>query len=154
MPMMEMQATHKPRAQEMKGIVSALAAAKSVQNVDAAMNIYHPECVLETPPMGTRYEGERSIRRALERFVEFAPDYAVSLVGQAADGDTLCSWGTIQFTPQHGFHGEIPNGKCVSVPVFILFRFRDERVIWESFNFDVAAVARQTGLDAGAYVMS
>ncbi|MER7755489.1 hypothetical protein [Kitasatospora sp. NPDC097643] len=31
---------------------------------------------------------------------------------------------------------------------FILFRFRERQVLWESFHFDVAALARQCGVAA------
>lgn len=82
----------------------------------------------------------------------FAPDYEVRLDGHGLDGETLCCWGEIAFTPAFTFGGAVPNGNRVSVPVFILCRLRDGRVSWESFHFDVAGVARQCGVDATALV--
>ncbi|WP_083742083.1 ester cyclase [Bradyrhizobium mercantei] len=136
---------------EMKELVSELARAKSRQDVGAILGIYHPDGVLEAPPMGSRYCGADSLRRAMENFFKFAPDYSVVLEGQAVDGDTLCSWGKISFTPQHSFGTETPNGERVTTTVFILFRFSDNRIVWESFHFDIADAARQTGVSASAY---
>src|SRR4051794_40635059 len=82
-------------AAEMKQIVSELARVKSEQDIEAALAIYHPEGVLQSPPMGARSHGADELRRGLEIFFKFAPDYSVQLTGQAADRETLCSWGTI-----------------------------------------------------------
>lgn len=136
---------------DMKAIVAELARVKSRQDSEAAMQIYHPEGVLAAPPLGSLAQGADALRRSVETFFKFAPDYAVDLAGQAADGDTLCAWGEIRFTPAYAFNGAIPNGKQVRTPVFILFRFRDRKVIWESFHFDIADVARQAGLAAEAF---
>ncbi len=132
-------------------IVDALAHAKSRQDVAAAMEIYHPEGVLESPSLGTRNEGG-AIHKAIVGWFDFAPDYQVRLDGHAMDGGTLCCWGEISFTPAFTFDGTVPNGAQVVVPVFILFQFDDGRVKWESFHFDVAGAARQCGVDATALV--
>ncbi|WP_040793276.1 nuclear transport factor 2 family protein [Nocardia paucivorans] len=132
-------------------IVERLAQAKSRQDVAAAMEVYHPDGVLESPSLGGYYVGGE-IEGAVERWFEFAPDYEVRLDGHGLDGETLCCWGEIAFTPAFAFGGAAPNGNRVSVPVFILFRFRDGRVSWESFHFDVAGVARQCGVEASALV--
>ncbi|MGV9839395.1 nuclear transport factor 2 family protein [Nocardia niigatensis] len=132
-------------------IVGRLAEAKSRQDVATAMTIYHPEGVLESPSLGTRYAGAE-IERAIAGWFAFAPDYTVRLDGHGLDGETMCCWGEIGFTPAFTFGGAVPNGDRVSVPVFILFGFQDGRVSWESFNFDVAGVARQCGVDASDLV--
>ena len=137
--------------ERMKAIVSELAAVKSRQDLEAALQIYHPEAVLLSPPVSSRAQGRGELRNNLATFFRFAPDYAVDLHGQAADGDTLCSWGEIRFTPAYSFRGDQPNGKQIRTPVFILFRFRDDKVAWESFHFDLADVARQVGLPAEAF---
>lgn len=132
-------------------IVERLAQAKSRQDVAATMAVYHPDGVLESPSLGSRYAGTE-IEGAITGWFAFAPDYKVRLDGHGLDGETLCCWGEIAFTPAFTAGGAVPNGNRVSVPVFILFRFRDGRVSWESFHFDVAGVARQCGVDATALV--
>ena len=137
--------------EDMKQIVSELARVKSQQDVEAALAIYHLDGTLLSPPMGACSNGAAELRRGLEIFFKFAPDYTVELEGQAADGGTLCSWGTISFTPTYSFRGDKPNGARVTTPVFILFRFKDRRIIWEAFHFDLADVARQAEVPAEAY---
>lgn len=140
-----------PSPNQMKSIVGELARVKGRQNVEAALAIYHPEGELVSPPMGSASNGADEIRKSLETFFRFAPDYSPKLSGMAADGDTLCAWGDISFTPTYTPRGDKPNGSSVTTPVFILFRFKDDRVAWESFHFDVADVARQAGVPAEAF---
>lgn len=132
-------------------IVEKLAQAKSRQDVAAAMAIYHPDGVLESPCLGTRYVGP-DVEGAIAGWFAFAPDYEVQLDGHGIDKGTLCSWGRASFTPAFTANGAIPNGQRVSTPVFILFQFKDSRICWESFHFDVAAVARQCGVHPSALV--
>lgn len=135
----------------MAAIVGELARVKSRQDVEAALAIYHPDGVLLSPPLGARSEGSEQLRKGLETFFRFAPDYSVTLSGQAADNDTLCAWGEISFTPAYTFRGEILGNVRATTPVFILFRFRDRKIVWESFHFDLADVARQVGVPAEAF---
>ncbi|MGW6377872.1 nuclear transport factor 2 family protein [Rhodococcus sp. NPDC055112] len=132
-------------------VVERLAHAKSRQDAVAAMAIYHPGAVLESPPLGTRFVGPE-VKGAVEGWFAFAPDYEVRVDGHAMDGDTLCCWGEISLTPAFTWNGVVPNGLRATVPVFMLFRFEDGRVSYESFHFDVAGVARQCGVDASALV--
>lgn len=136
---------------EMAGIVDALAAAKSRQDIEAAMRIYHPQGILVAPPLGPPREGAAEIRASLERFFALFPDYAVTLDGHAVSGETLIAWGAIHLTLSGTPGGQRPNGRRATVPVFILFRFADGRVVWESFNFDLASLCRQSGVSADAF---
>lgn len=131
-------------------IVERLAAAKSRRNVDEALALYHPDGVLLCPPFRSRSAGHREIRGSLEAFFELLPDYAVELDGYGMDGRRLAAWGTIRMTPARTFSGAEPNGRRVVTPVFILFEFADDRVVWESFHFDLADVAAQSGVPAEA----
>ena len=138
------------KAAEMVRIASALATAKSRQDVDKAMEIYHPNCVLEAPPFGSRREGSAQIRESLVRFFALFPDYSVNLSGSAVSGDTLVAWGEISATVSGKPGGQTPNGRRAQVPVFILFRCSEGRIVWESFNFDLASLCRQCGVTIDA----
>lgn len=132
--------------QEAIEIVERLAAVKSRQAVDEAVEIYHPDGVLLCPPFQSGSHGRDEIRTSLERFFALLPDYTVELDGYGMDGGRLAAWGTIRFTLQRTFDGTAPNGRQVAAPVFILLEFRDGHVVWESFHFDLADVARQSGV--------
>lgn len=137
---------------EAKSIVAKLAEVKSQQNISAALSIYHPEGTLLCPPWGSKSQGSEQLRTGLQSFFALAPDYSVNLSGYAMSGETLCAWGEIQFTLTATFRGDTPNGKRVKTPVFILFRFRDHKVAWESFHFDLADVARQSNVPAESFL--
>lgn len=139
-------------AGDMLTIASALAAAKSRQDLDETMRIYHPDIVLESPPFGTVGRGGDEVRAQLAFFFQVLPDYNVVLEGSAVSGDTMIGWGRVRATLTGEFSGRKPNGARAEVPVFILFRFRDGRVVWESFNFDLASLCRQCGIPAEALV--
>jgi predicted ester cyclase len=130
--------------QEAIEIVERLAAVKSRQAVDEAVEIYHPDGVLLCPPFRSEAHGRDEIRTSLVRFFGLLPDYTVELDGYGIDGVRLAAWGTIRFTLQRTLDGTEPNGHQVATPVFILFEFRDGHVVWESFHFDLADVARQS----------
>lgn len=135
-----------------KAIVSNLASVKSRQDVKAALEIYHRDATLLCPPWQSCAQGRDQIEKSLVSFFRLVPDYVVELAGYAMAGDTLCSWGTIRMTLSATPRGDTPNGRKASTPVFILFRFGEGQVIWESFHFDLADVARQSGVPAEAFV--
>lgn len=137
-------------ARAMRQIVAGLAAAKSRQDIPAAMTFYHRDCVLEASCLRSSHRGSQEIRNALVGFFERFPDYHVDLSGQAASGDTLIAWGEIRLTLSGRPGEQVPNGTRARVPVFILFRFAEGQVIWESFNFDLATLCRQSGVTIDA----
>lgn len=135
----------------MAALVAALAEAKSRQDVDAAMQIYHPEGVLEAPPLGVRREGSERMRSGLKSFFSTFPDYTVILENQAVSGETLIAWGSVHLTLTRTPSGQAPNGVRATLPVFILFGFREDKISWESFHFDLASLCRQSGVSLDAF---
>tara|TARA_R110002124_G_scaffold29084_3_gene101797 strand:- start:491 stop:949 length:459 start_codon:yes stop_codon:yes gene_type:complete len=141
-----------PAATDMQAIATALAIAKSRQDIDEAMRIYHPDIVLETPPFQAIGRGADEVRAQLGLFFQIFPDYEVVLENSAFAGDEMIGWGRIRVTLTGEFAGRTGNGTRAEVPVFIVFRFRDGRCIYESFNFDLASLCRQSGVPADALV--
>jgi SnoaL-like domain len=86
------------RVDRMFALAQALAVAKSRQDVPAAVEVLHPEMVLETPAFGSLARGHAGNERALIRFFATFPDYDVDLEGHASDGETLVCWGTVRMT--------------------------------------------------------
>ncbi len=141
-----------PSPSEMQAIATALAVAKSRQDIDEAMRIYHPGIVLETPPFQAVGRGTDEVRSQLDLFFQIFPDYEVVLENSAFAGEEMIGWGRIRVTLTGEFAGHKANGKRAEVPVFIVFRFRDGRCDYESFNFDLASLCRQCGVPAEALV--
>jgi predicted ester cyclase len=127
-----------------------LAAAKSRQDVPAALRLLHPEMLLESPAFGTRACGPAENKRALARFFASFPDYDVALYGHASNGDALVCWGTARMTMTGDRFGAVPNGRRAELPVFIRFTFKDDLIASERFFFDLSELCAQSGISTDA----
>jgi predicted ester cyclase len=138
------------RKDRMYELARALADAKSKQDVPAAMELFHPDMVLEAPAFGTRARGLPENEKALKGFFHSFPDYDVTLDGHAADGEVLVCWGTVRMTMSGDRFGVVPNGHRATLPVFIQFTFADDRIASERFFFDLSALCVQSGVSTDA----
>ena len=131
-------------------LAQALAAAKSRQDVPAAVRLFHRDMVLEAPAFGMTARGLAENERALARFFTAFPDYEVALQGHASDGETLTCWGSVRMTMTGDRFGVVPNGNRAELPVFIQFAFRDDLIAAERFFFDLSALCSQSGVSTDA----
>ncbi|MFG2088957.1 MULTISPECIES: ester cyclase [unclassified Spirillospora] len=138
------------RSHRMFELAQELAAAKSRQDVPAAMGLLHPEMLLEAPPLGTKAHGTTENERALTRFFASFPDYDVVLDGHAGNDDTLVCWGTARMTMTGDRFGVTPNGRRAELPVFIQFGFKDDLIAGERFFFDLSELCAQSGVSTDA----
>lgn len=127
-------------------LAQALATAKSRQDVPAAIELFHPDMVLEAPAFGTQARGLAENEKALKRFFESFPDYDVTLDGHATDGEMLVCWGTVRMTMSGDRFGVVPNGQRATLPVLIQFTFADDRIASERFFFDLSALCARSGV--------
>ncbi|WP_410603345.1 ester cyclase [Amycolatopsis sp. lyj-90] len=131
-------------------LVQALALAKSRQDIPAALDLLHPDMLLETPAFGTTAKGRAENERALRHFFASFPDYDVTLDGHASDGTTLACWGTARMTMTGGRFGVVPSGDRAELPVFIRFTFANGLIASERFFFDLSALCAQSGVSTDA----
>ncbi len=131
-------------------LAHALAAAKSRQDIPAALDLLHPDMVLETPAFGTTAKGRAENEKALTRFFATFPDYDVTLHGHADDGTTLVCWGAARMTMTGDRFGVVPSGERAEFPVFIQFTFADGLIASERFFFDLSALCAQSGVSTDA----
>lgn len=131
-------------------LAQALAAAKSRQDVPAALAVLHDEMLLETLAFGTSARGLAENAKVLRRFFTSFPDYNVVLEGHAANDDTLICWGRVQMTMTGDQFGVVPNGRRADLPVFIQFAFKDDRIARERFFFDLSELCAQSGVSTEA----
>ena len=129
-------------------LAQALAAAKSRQDVPAALTVLHDDMLLETPAFGTSARGLAENEKVLTRFFTSFPDYNVVLEGHAANDDTLVCWGRVQMTGDR--FGVVPSGRRADLPVFIQFAFKDDRIARERFFFDLSELCAQSGVSTDA----
>lgn len=131
-------------------LAQALAAAKSRQDVSAAIRLFDRDMLLETPAFGTNARGIAANSDVLTKFFKSFPDYSVTLQGHASNGDTLVCWGMAQMTMTGDRFGVIPNGRRAELPVFIQFAFKDDLIAGERFFFDLSALCAQSGVSTDA----
>jgi predicted ester cyclase len=131
-------------------LAQALAAAKSRQDVPAALTVLHPEMLLENPAFGTSARGLAENEKVLSRFFASFPDYNVVLEGHAANDEALVCWGRVQMTMTGDRFGVAPNGRRAELPVFIQFAFRDDLIVHERFFFDLSELCAQSGVSTDA----
>jgi predicted ester cyclase len=131
-------------------LAQALAAAKSRQDVAAALDLVHRDMVLEAPAFGTVARGVAENELALTRFFRSFPDYEVVLQGHAHGDDTLVCWGTARMTMSGDRFGVVPNGRRAELQVFIQFAFEDDLIAGELFFFDLSSLCAQSGVSTDA----
>lgn len=131
-------------------LAERLGIAKSRQDVAAALEVLHPDMVLETPAFGSRVQGLAENERILTRFFKSFPDYHVTLDGHACSDGTLVCWGVARMTMTGDRFGVVPNGRRAELPVFITFAFRDDRIARERFVFDLSELCAQSGVSTDA----
>lgn len=130
-------------------LAQTLASAKSRQDVEAAMKLFHPDMHLESP-FGTSARGLPANEAALRRFFVSFPDYEVVLEGHASNAGTLTCWGTAQMTMTGNRFGVIPNGRRAKLRVYIQFTFKDGLIASEYFFFDLSELCSQSGVSTDA----
>lgn len=126
----------------MLALASELVKVKSEQNILAALSIYHPDAVLESPSFGAVARGSEEIELQLNIFFSLFPDYAVELEQYAIRGNVMLSTGKVSVTLN------IPDKSCprIELPVFVEFQFQDNRIIKEVFFLDAGMVCRKSGV--------
>lgn len=135
-----------PPAATMRRVVADYAAAKSRQDVDAALALCSDAFRLETVALGVTAEDAAAARVQLGIFFTAFPDYGVTLEGSAAGEATLAAWGRARLTFAGPLLGMAPTGRTAELPIFCVFTFDGERLAGERFVFDLAELCAQTGL--------
>lgn len=92
--------THiQPPQSHMLHQVTALAHAKSRQNIEASLGIYHEDVELITPSLNAHGVGAARVRQQLEVFFNTFPDYQVTLEQHAFNDNLLLAMGQVTVTP-------------------------------------------------------
>jgi hypothetical protein len=126
----------------MLALSAELARVKSKQNIPAALAIYHPEIELISPGFDSVSCGSEEVEASLKIFFRLFPDYQVTLANYAFNDSTMLARGQVSVTPW------LPDRTCpkVSVPVFLEFQFKDERISKETFFLDVGLICKRADI--------
>ena len=127
-------------------IVARYAAAKSRQDVDAALALCDEDFVLETVPFGIHGRGKSEVAAQLQMFFTTFPDYEATLEGCVAGGSVVATWGTIRATMRGPFGSFAPTGRAFALPFSCVFPLSEGLLAGERFFFDLNAMCEQLGL--------
>ncbi len=131
---------------KMQALVNELARVKSEQNITAALDIYHPQVELITPSLNARGVGSQQARQQLEVFFNVFPDYAVTLSQHAFNDNLMLATGQVTVTPTLSPPLSKKTFPTVTVPVFIEFHFKDEKICKEVFHLEIEHIFKKSGL--------
>jgi len=127
---------------EMRSLVAGLAKAKSKQNIAEALEVYHPEAVMEAPGLGGLAKGHSEIDQQLRVFFRLLPDYRVELETHAFKGEIMLATGRV-IACLSVLEKDCPS---VSIPVFFEFHFSQEKISKEVFHLDAGVLSRKSGV--------
>ncbi len=133
-----------------RSLVRAYGAAKSRQDIGAALSICHESFRLETISFGLEAKDRAEAELHLQVFFGAFPDYRVTMDSLADDGSSISCWGTAYVTFAGEFLGLAPTGREAQVPFACVFDFQDGLLGRERFFFDLAVLCRQVGVSIDA----
>ena len=127
-------------------VVGLYAAAKSRQDVEAALDLCTEDFVLDTVAFGIRGVGSDAVAAQLRVFFATFPDYRVVIEGQAAADETVAAWGTLHATMRGALGSIAANGRACALPFACVFELRGDRLAAERFFFDLSTMCEQLAL--------
>jgi limonene-1,2-epoxide hydrolase len=131
-------------------VVTRYTAAKSRQDVAAALAVCTKTFVLDTVPFGIRGVGVDEVAAQLQIFFATFPDYRVTIEGEAAAEETVAAWGTLHATMRGALGSLAPTGRACTLPFVSVFEVGGARLTAERFFFDLGTMCEQLGLPADA----
>ncbi|HZR84020.1 MAG TPA: nuclear transport factor 2 family protein [Candidatus Binatia bacterium] len=129
-----------------RSLARSYGAAKSQQDIDAALAVCSEDFVLETMPLGLAARGRGEARRQLETFFGAFPDYRVTVEGIAAEGASVACWGRALMTFDGPFLGFAPTGRAADLPFVSVFACEGGALRGERFYFDLATLCDRIGV--------
>eukprot|EP00435_Cladocopium_sp_Y103_P077196 s1_g935.t1 len=118
-----------------RSLVRIYGAAKSRQDIEAALLVCSDSFSLEAVSIPRRATSKQESREMLQGFFAAFPDYAVTLDHITSDG-TAC-WGDVNMTHQSDFLGITASGTNINLPFYSTFEFDGASISGERFFLDV-----------------
>lgn len=131
-------------------LVRSYGAAKSEQDIGAALAACSDDFALETVSMGVETHGRAETEQQLELFFAAFPDYGVTMDGLTASNGVVTCWGRVRMSWKGAFLGHGPTGRTAELPYFCVFPCAAGALTGERFFFDLASLCEQIGLPPGA----
>jgi predicted ester cyclase len=127
-------------------LARAYGAAKSEQDIGAALAVCSPGFVLDTPSLGVVARDRDEARAQLATFFAVFPDYRFTIEGIAAEGSDVACWGRVRMTFAGRLFDLAPTGRTADLPAFSVFSYGGGALAGERFFFDLATLCAQIGV--------
>lgn len=129
-----------------RSLVRAYGAAKSEQDIGAALAVCSPDFVLDTPSMGAIARGADEARAQLGLFFHVFPDYGFAVDGIAAEDGSVGCWGQVRMTFAGDLLGLAPTGRTAELPAVSVFTCAGGAITGERFYLDLAGLCARIGV--------
>jgi steroid delta-isomerase-like uncharacterized protein len=134
-------------------VLERYAEAKNAHDVEAILEVCHPECSYESVGLPGVVRGADQLRAFYTALFEALPDYRGDFDGRSFSGDVATVWGRFGGTLEGELQGLPASGRRIEVPVVFLVTFRDGLIASDVGYFDTQTLAEQAGappVDAAA----
>jgi ketosteroid isomerase-like protein len=134
------------QTEQMAEILERYVEAVNQHDVEAMLDLRHPDAYLELMGVAPPIEGKGALRTFYTPFFgSLMRDYKLEIAGTAFGEDTAVVWGRYSARVAAGFLGTDASGGPVEVPVCFVCTFADGMFLGDHMYADALAPARQTG---------
>ncbi len=126
-----------------RSLVRSYGAAKSEQDIGAALALCSEDFSIDTVAFGIASRDRKETEQHLALFFQSFPDYAVTLDGFATGPGHIACWGNARMSFGGDFLGLRATGKSAVLPVFCVIGVQNGQLASERFFFDLAALCEQ-----------
>src|SRR6476469_4149159 len=95
---------------ELEPVLRRYAEAKNRHDVDAILDVCHPDCYYESVGIPGRVQGKSALRTYYAALFETLPDYRGEFDGEAFSGEAVAVWGHFSGTVTGDFMGNPATG--------------------------------------------
>jgi steroid delta-isomerase-like uncharacterized protein len=121
------------------------AEAKNRHDVDAILELCHPDCAYRSVGLPGEVRGTDQLRAFYTALFGALPDYRGDFDGRAFTGETAAVWGRFGGTLEGELQGLPASGQRIEVPVVFMVTFKDGLIVEDVGYFDVRTLAEQAG---------
>ena len=130
---------------EILGVLARRAEAWHRLDVEALIDDYAPDAVVDSPLAGGPTSGTEQIRQVFQTYFVAFPDLKMEQRDVLVDGQRAAVMATFSGTDRGGFMGMAATGRRIDIPVVFLYEFRDGKIVRDRRVYDFTGLLIQVG---------
>jgi steroid delta-isomerase-like uncharacterized protein len=120
--------------------------ARGRHDVEALMRFYASDCVVSSPLAAGKVHGLEANAKVFRAFFEAFPDATIEVEDLLIDGERVVEIGTLRVTDTGGLMGMAPSSKPALIPIVILSKVDNGRIVYERRVYDFTGLLVQIGV--------